>query len=218
MVTASGFTLILSFFVAFRSPPSSSYGRRWFRRTSMERPVVVCTNGDPSTSPTTERPSVLVHCHHPSAVTTPTSSRPSSGVASGNTERPPNTSPTLPTRTQVALSRNQAFPSTSIVILTASIRAFFAPVHTYARRPTLSFNPASASRIIIASSPTPVITAKRSPFTLPTSSVRRPPWRPIRTHSPRSLGSSRFVANRLAVPAGRTARVTGRPATASIAR
>ncbi len=92
--------------------------------------MVVWTNGDRSTSPRTERPSVLVHSHQPSAVTTPISSRPSSGAASGNTERPPSTSPTLPTRTQLALSRNHAFPSTSIVIFAASIRAFFAPVHT----------------------------------------------------------------------------------------
>ena len=92
--------------------------------------MVVWTNGDAPTSPTTERPSVLAHSHQPSAVTTPISSTPSSGTASGNTDRPPSTSPTLPTRTQLALSSNQAFPSTSIVILTGSSCALFAPVHT----------------------------------------------------------------------------------------
>ena len=82
----------------------------------------------------------------------------------------------------------------------------------------VSFNPASASRIIKASRPVPAITAKCSPFIRPTSSRRREPFSPTATASSRSFGMPRFVAKRLAVPAGRMARATGAPATASMTR
>ena len=69
----------------------------------------------------------------------------------------------------------------------------------------------SASSIIAASRPAPAITAKCSPFIAPTSSGRSAPRIPIWTARSRSRGIPRFVASRLAVPAGTIASVVERP-------
>src|SRR5580692_10686539 len=78
--------------------------------------------------------------------------------------------------------------------------------------------PRSASEIIRASKPAPAITAKRSPFTEPVSSLRRSPCSPTSTASARSCGTFRFAASRFAVPAGRIAMAVSVPATASMQR
>lgn len=75
-----------------------------------------------------------------------------------------------------------------------------------------------APRDLRASKPAPAVTAKRSPFTDPVSNRRRSPFRPTRTASVSSAGICRFVARRLAVPAGRIARTAFVPATASMHR
>ena len=77
----------------------------------------------------------------------------------------------------------------------------------------------SAPAIMRASKPAPAITAKCSPFTVPVSMTRRAPCRPTRTAAlTSSEGTPRFVASRLAVPAGRIAMTAPVPATASIQR
>src|SRR5579872_4114296 len=70
-----------------------------------------------------------------------------------------------------------------------------------------------------ASNPAPAITAKCSPLTEPVSITRRCPCRPTRTAAPTpSDGTPRFVASKLAVPAGRIATTAPVPATASMQR
>ena len=81
-----------------------------------------------------------------------------------------------------------------------------------------SFMPRSASRIMRASKPAPAMTANRSPLTFPRSSSRWRPCSPIRTASAMSLGIPRFVARRLAVPAGMIATTASVPASASTVR
>ena len=65
----------------------------------------------------------------------PSSSIPSSGSASGNSSTPPNTSPTLPSSTHVALPSYQSAPSTSISASNAGARRLREPLHRYAARP-----------------------------------------------------------------------------------
>ena len=105
-------------------------------------------------------------------------------------------------RTLLAWPSNQVAPSTLIFAPNGFRPSCFVPVQTYARRPKRSLSPPSASLIICASKPAPAITAKRSSFMRPTSSVRRAPSSPMRTASSMSCGISRFEAKRLAVPAG----------------
>ena len=112
---------------------------------------------------------------------------------------------------QDALPSYQLAPSTEILARKGFARRFLDPVHTYATRPNRSFSPPSASRIMAASNPAPAITANRSPLIRPTSIERRRPWRPISTAASMSLGISRFVASRLAVPAGTIASRTSDP-------
>jgi hypothetical protein len=64
-----------------------------------------------------------------------------------------------------------------------------------------------ALSIIRASTPTPAITAKHSPLTVPRSIRLRMPDSPICTAAGISSGMPRFDASRLAVPAGTIARV-----------
>ena len=87
------------------------------------------------------------------------------------------------------------------------MRRFFAPAHTYAERPSACFISGVASRMTRASKPTPAMTANISPFSRPTSSLRRAPLSPTSTAASMCFGMPRFDANRFAVPAGTIAMV-----------
>ena len=203
--------------ILLRSPPSSSYRTLRSSFTDIVRPLVDRKNGDWSGVPAIVRPTVRAHCATPSAVITAMSSRPSSGSASSNTRTPANSAPTLPARMQLAEPLNQGLWSTLILAVNGGVRKLLAPVHRYAARPSRSFRPPSAPRIMSASNPAPAMTANRSPFILIASIRRRPPRSPVVTAPSMSPGMPRLVASRLAVPAGTIAIAASVPASTSTA-
>ena len=146
------------------------------------------------------------------------SSRPSSGSASSNTRTPANSAPTLPARMQLAEPLNQGLWSTVILAVNGGVRKLFAPVHRYEARPSRSFRPPSAPRIMSASNPAPAMTANRSSFILIASIRRRRPRSPVVTAPSMSPGTPRLVASRLAVPAGTMAIAASVPASTSTDR
>ena len=142
-------------------------------------------------------------------MTTPSSSFPSSGRESSNTSTPPKSSPTLPSKMQLALPLYRA-DAVDLDLRAKGLRAQVLRAGPHvgdAPEPVLEAA-SPASRIIAASKPAPAMTAKRSPLNRPTSSCAAPPCSPTATASSMSLGMPRLVANRFAVPAGTIARLT----------
>jgi hypothetical protein len=170
--------------------------------TSTRRARVVRTNGELSERPTAMVPSARAHCSAPCAVATPTSSHPSSGFASSNARIPPVILLTLPIRMQLASSSNHFTPSMSTRAVAGSPSTWRRPVHTYASLPSRSFIFRSASLIIAPSKPTPAITPKYSPSSLPRSIRCRRPRSAMSTAASMSVGMPRLVASRFPVPAG----------------
>ena len=122
---AAGSIFALSFLTFLRPPPSSSYGTLRSNEAETFFAFVTWTNGDFSVEPTAVRATVRAHSPSPSAFVTPTSSSPSSGLASSKASRPPNSEPTLPSSTQLAVPWYQSSSFTSMVVSNGSVRRFF---------------------------------------------------------------------------------------------
>ena len=129
-VTELGQTLMRSFRLAGRAPPSSSKRTFWSNRMLNFLPLVTFAKGERSGCPSAIRPNVRAHCTGVLAVTTPSSRRPSSGCACGNALTPPRISPTFAASTHATLPVKNSSPSTLILARTRRAPRFLIPVTT----------------------------------------------------------------------------------------
>ena len=124
-VIAPGSIFAFSSLAFPRAPPSSSYSTLRSNSTRIFFAFVTWTNGDLAVEPMAVRATVRAQSPSPSAFVTPTSSRPSSGLALSKASMPPNSEPTFPSRTHVALPSYHSSPLTSIWALKGSCRRLF---------------------------------------------------------------------------------------------